>query len=147
MALRAIDFIYETQRDLSVALINKELNKLDPRINRVEFLETLCNVERYVGKPTYNGLLTLPMDTYLLLRLFTSFDKSKMSRGPRYCQDDYYSTPRHIIVYVGGMHVIIYNEFIKSFFNTQPEISISSDMETKYSSCITLSKPLMFFEN
>jgi hypothetical protein len=145
--------MYEEQRDISVAFINKELNKLDPRIDRKNFLETLCNVERDVAFPlipykTYGGLLILPMDAYFLLRIFTSFDKSKMARGPRYCQDDFDSSPRNIIAYVGGAHSLIYVEFIKRFFGTPPEISVdlTSDVKTRELSCITLPKPFNFFE-
>jgi hypothetical protein len=140
---RLAPHLYEKQRNVSVQYINKELSKLDPRIDRTEFLELLCSVERHMRPNTYHGLLVIQMDAYLLSRLFVIFDKSKMNRGPQYCRDEYYVTPRHIIIHAGSMHTLLYEVFMKSFFQFDPKLSVVDKLK---GGCVTLPKPFIFFE-
>lgn len=130
--------------NMVIKFITKEINKLNPLLDKQRFLEILCETTIETFDQTYLGLLTIQQDAYLLARLFMIFDKGKMQRGPAYCQDQISQKITHAIIYTGEAHTMVYLNFIKKYFNIDPEIFAqvaSSD------ACLTLSQPFDFFKD
>jgi hypothetical protein len=94
--------------------IDKAFNKMT--LDKVKFLDILLGVymENY---DLYTALLNIPMDLYVLTRLFIKFDSSKMSRGPKGCRDSKDETINNVIIYGGSNHTNLYKQFLVRYFN------------------------------
>ena len=122
--------------------INKEMSKMDPSIDKKKFLETVLDV--YLDDESMSlgdRIFLIPMDLYVLTRLFIHFDEEKMTRGPLGCRNN--SMIKNAIIYGGQDHIDNYAEFIRRFYDIEPEIDIELDREKK---CIEFSEPFDFFE-
>jgi hypothetical protein len=85
------------------------------------------------------------MDIFLLLRLFSKFDSSKMERGPLYCKKTQY--PKNIIIYCGDAHQEFYTFFMKEYFDITPDLYIYASNLENPNQCLTFNPPFDFFEN
>lgn len=135
---------HHTYMNQYYSLIDKELKKLDSRINAKIFLKTL--LDSYIrdrGKfMLFIDLFMIPQDLYLLLRVFTMYDSKKLSRGPTACQKTKFLENRNIIVYAGTAHIDLYQSFLNKFFNVSPAILVIKPNDEQ---CLTLSSPFDFF--
>lgn len=126
-------------------LVNKEISKSLPYIKKDKFCETLLSVYmEYIGEnwdKFIHALIMLPMDIYLLLRLFIKYEPSKMSRGPAGCRSELYGENKNVIIYTGGLHTDIYRHFLSKYFTVTPTISQNRSPDQ----CIELSTPFDFF--
>lgn len=151
------DIFYETdnttrdeifQAHLTVMkFVNKEMAKLDKsKINRLELLKTLSDVYVNLTNETIYGILAMiPIDLYILSRMFMMFDKTKMSRSVSGCRD--YSEIKNVIVCVGKAHTEIYKSFMLKKFNQRPNFTKDNGNDNK---CIQVKSiighPFDFFE-
>lgn len=143
-------FTYDHKRDFLYMKnlhnkINKEVEKMDTSIDRKEFLETLLNVYLdHQGLSLGEKIFLIPMDLYLLTRLFINFDQAKMNRGPPGCHQN--KIIKNAIIYAGWDHTDIYDAFIAEFFGVYPEIEVDLQMGKKsQSQCIKFLQPFDFF--
>jgi hypothetical protein len=90
---------------------------------------------------TFLSILNIGMDIFLLCRIFSSFDKYKMNRGPLYCQSSKFQIPKNIIIYCGDAHQKFYTFFLKQYFNITPKIQLHCTA----SKCLTFSPGFDFF--
>lgn len=106
--------------------INKAFNKM--ALNKVKFLNTLLSVymEKY---DLYTALLNIPMDLYVLTRLFIKFDSSKMQRSPKGCRGGKDETINNVIIYGGSNHTNLYREFLERFFGVFPKLAIKGNVQ------------------
>lgn len=131
-----------TFEEKTYKLINKELSKLDESINKEKFIKTMIDMRIQNSRSErFHGLHNIVMDVYTLTRLFIKFDKNKMHRGPKACQNQKYQTVKNAIIYGGAGHIMVYISFFRTFFNKSADILIGS----KIKDCIELDKPFDFF--
>jgi hypothetical protein len=88
------------------------------------------------------SLIDLPMDIYLLSRLFIIFDKKKMNRGPIGCRDQKYREIKNAIVYIGDMHTKFCTRSFSKDFEVNPKIEIINGI---YNKCVELEEPFDVF--
>jgi len=141
--------------DLYFKTVKKELNKCSPEMKY--YIQNILFEIYYEWKEFTFKLLLLDsvMDLYILSRLFMTFDKHKMNRGPINCRDSKYSTINNAIIYTGGSHTEHYMKFFYKLYNIVPNISISNDQLGMVSGnymffksqmqCIKFTKPFNFF--
>jgi hypothetical protein len=120
--------------------IDKLLSKLSSSIDKDKFLNTLLDI--YEKGRQSDAVLVIQMDVFFLLRLFITFDQKKLVRGPLGCRDSQYLEIKNAIVYGGGYHIDIYNDFFQLYFQVKPEIFIKQDASNK---CINFDQPFDFF--
>ena len=129
------------------SMINKQLSKSLPYFKRELFIKSLISVytdmiRQASWKQIYGILLALPMDVYLLSRLFIKFDPAKMERGPVGCRTPEFGQMKNVIIYGGQAHIDIYRLFIFKYFSELPTIYLfSADNQ-----CLTLPTVFDFFE-
>lgn len=121
--------------------IAKRLLKLDPRINKKEFMTALIETLLEESRDFLEDLLAFVMDTYTLLRLFTRFDKSK-TRGPSICQD---VNIENCIIYSGSYHTNFYYQFLTTFFDDINQPDLGSHQEDTDDKCYEFETPFDFF--
>lgn len=132
---------YDTYLSKYFMIIKKELGKLDKTINKERFLGSLK--QTYMNdlpKDLINHLIVLQQDLYLLIRVFITFDSTKLKRGPLNCRDP---QPKNIIIYTGSSHSFNYYSFLKIFANTDPSIVL--DAPKNESQCVSFPEPFDFF--
>lgn len=126
--------------------IHKRLNKLDPRINRQEFIDSIIEtfteeMNTFDSYETLRDLTDIIMNTYTLLRLFTHFDRSK-SRGPVGCQN---MNIKNCIIYSGSAHSSFFSQFIYTLGSyDSPDIGDYYNVEDS-DKCIIFKEPFDFF--
>ena len=138
----------DTYIEKSRKLINKEVLKMDKKIDKKKFLEALLEVYMESSKDQlFSNLLVLHQDVYFLTRLFMKFEKSKMERGPVGCREEKWEEMRNIIVYAGNAHIRTYVSFFEKYFGKDPhqDFNISSEPEEEYKQCIELPYQFDFF--
>ena len=125
-------------------IFDKQLSKTT--LNKNQFFQALLKVHSQPPIDIHGSLLTLPMDVYLLSRLFTQFDIHKMKRGPIGCHDPKYSQIHNAIIYAGDYHIRLYQKFIHQYFNILPLISKTGNpLDPLRPQCIKLDQPFDFF--
>lgn len=111
--------------------ISKEINKMDPSIDRSLFLKTLLDV--YIETfDIYTSLLNIPIDVYFLSRIFINFTNS---RG--YCKDQ---PIKYVICHTGSNHTKVYKLFIEKYFSTNTTLHVKQKNQ-----CIILDQPFDFY--
>lgn len=85
--------------------IKKRLSKLNPLIDIAKIQSTFRKI--YKGKSKFFELLSIPMDIYCILRLFTKFNS--ISKCPL--------EPKNIIIYGGSAHITSYINFLNEMFH------------------------------
>jgi hypothetical protein len=133
------NFIISNKNKFPFKIIDKELSKMNKSIDKHAFIQTLYKL--YIKQTLIHALSTIFMDIYVLSRLFITFDKLKMSRGPRACQK--YIEPKNVIIYGGRDHIDVYANFFERFFKIKPIINIVNSTKNQ---CITLPKSFDFFQ-
>ena len=143
---------YRRMRKIIVDHIMKEAIKIDHTYikNVNEFMESICDAtisatqEDYYrkGSQTYDGLLTIELDAYLLLRLFVTFDQHKLIRGPIGCRQSANTKINHAIIYTGAAHIEVYLKCIKQYFNVTPHFSARKRLSSQ--GCIIMPRPFDF---
>ena len=126
--------------------IHKRLNKLDPRINGKEFVNSI--IETFTEEintinpyETLRDLTDIIMNTYTLLRLFTHFDQSK-SHGPIGCQN---MDIKNCVIYSGSAHTLFFSQFIRLLGSyDSPDIGEYHDVDDD-DKCIIFEEPFDFF--
>lgn len=110
-------------------IIDKELIKLDKsKISRAKLLKSLRDVyTNMTNNNIYEILFMIPMDLYVLSRIFILFDKTKMNRSVSGCRDSKYSEIKNVIICSGGAHTDIYKDFMLNCFHQQPTFSDNKD--------------------
>lgn len=88
---------------------------------------------------------TAAMDMFLIARLFSQFDKSKMSRGPRLCQGSMFRNVQNAIVYCGARHASFLRFFLESSFGVRPDLEVLCP--PNYLQCMEFDPPFDFFQN
>jgi hypothetical protein len=131
--------IFNIHDTIYIKKVKKELSKMDSSIDKKRVLQTLKSIymtltDRY----NIDILMLIPMDLYVLTRMFISFDSKKMKRGPFLCES--YKTMKNIIFFGGSLHSRIYNQFIKEYFGITPSI-YRYDVDSK---CTLFEKPFLF---
>lgn len=125
--------------------IQKEMKKVLPYISLEKFCQTLSLVYmNYIGddwNKFIHILIMLPMDMYVLLRLFIKYVPTKLDRGPINCQSKTYEENKNVIIYAGALHIEIYKDFILKYFVIAPTIGHNKTPEQ----CIELENPFDFF--
>ena len=123
-------------------IFDKQLSKTT--LNKNQFFQALLKVHSL--SDIYKSLLAIPMDVYLLSRLFTQFDINKMKRGPIGCHDTKYSQIQNAIIYAGDFHIRRYHKFIHLYFNILPLIyKTGNPIDPQRPQCIKLDQPFDFF--
>lgn len=135
---------YRHMRKIIVDLIQKEANKMNPKIDKNRFFDILCDVTIDITPKNYNGIAAIEQDAYLLTRLFVVFDSNKMARGPKYCQNEKSRQINHAIVYTGSKHTQCYVNFIEKYFGIKPQLSL---VKNKNQDCLTFPQPFDFFKD
>lgn len=146
--------------DLYFKTVKKELNKCSPEMKHK--IQNLLFEVYYEWEDLnfYFLLVDSVMDLYILSRLFMTFDKHKMNRGPSNCRDLKYSTVNNAIIYTGTAHTEHYTKFFYKLYNIIPNIYINnifdsdSDSDSDNAnykhissqlSCIKFKKPFNYF--
>ncbi len=120
--------------------ITRQLRKCKLNIPRMKEVLEKINITNFLD------LVNKSMDIYLLLRLFSKFDKSKLHRGPLYCKQMEY--PTNVIIYCGDVHTIFYISFLKHYFKTNPKIYYTGSFDDENpNQCLTFNPPFDFFAN
>jgi len=150
--------IYITEEDLEsyykfyFRIIEKELSKLDPTIDRNAFLKTMASlylqdVHKYPDMA--DNFHCVNMDVYLLSRLFIRFDEKKLGRGPEKCREKSNLFIKNAIIYGGDYHILFYKKFIEKFFGILPYPDFLIESKKKIAGilkqCIIFKKPFDFF--
>jgi hypothetical protein len=107
------------------------------------FVPKLKEIVKEWEPKTFLSILNIGMDIFLLCRVFSSFDKHKMNRGPLYCQSSKFQVPKNIIIYCGDTHQKFYTFFLKQYFNITPKIQLHCTA----SKCLTFSPSFDFFKS
>ena len=141
-------------------MINKRFEKLDPQLNKDQFLETLINVylSIFLGKAQYlsvsqkwDGCYVAPQDLYMLLRIFTVFQEShgKLERSPLGCRDQKWMKMKKVIVYVGAGHLPTLAQFLSQLFKTKPTWSQyeTTSFIGGNNNCVNLPQTFDFFKS
>jgi hypothetical protein len=138
---------WRKHHEITVRLINKQIAKLDPRIDRRMFIITLCYSCFLIGQDeqSYISLMILQQDMYCMARLFSIFPrKSHHSTEsiPSMCRN----SPRvsHAILYTGTGHTSLYMEFLYQYFGIVAEHYVEN---ADYAHCIKFDKPFDFYEH
>jgi hypothetical protein len=134
---------------MSWKLMEKEISKMNEKINKKKFMEDLLAVYLdFNESQSFSNLLDIHQDVYLLSRLFIKFEKSKMQRGPIGCRTNKWQEMKNIIVYAGNSHIEMYVSFFKKYFETSPhpDFNITTKSEDGYQQCIKLPYPFDFFK-
>ena len=125
------------EEKLMIPLIKKRIRKADLSESDVKILlERVINASQM---PTvlYKGLLTIRMDTYTLLRMFTVFDKNVTSKN---------NVPKNIILHAGASHTSVVKEVLNLYAFSKIN---AGDMNVLYdisaSQCIELDQPFNYF--
>lgn len=113
----------ELEKDY-ISLIDKEMSKLDERIDKQRFLKTLLDI--YTQENMYTAIMVIPMDFYLLLRLFIIFDHDKMDRAGK-CKHS--KSVKNAIVYTGAAHTRFYELFFEKYFGVKADIIIKNKQQ------------------
>lgn len=103
------------------SLIKKEMGKIDPIINKDKVLNTLLDI--YSQENMYTAIMVIPMDLYLLLRLFVVFDENKMERSTG-CKHS--KNVKNAIVYTGAAHTRFYELFFEKYFEVKADVVIKN---------------------
>lgn len=126
-------------------IIDKRIKKLDPKIDKAKFLNTLVDIEtKYEEEQPISAILSAMMDVYLLTRLFTKF-KVK-NRGPESCKKA--DIVENAIIHAGQYHCLTYEKFFNLYFNALPTFAIKNtyNYTTKYyDQCIRFKNPFDFW--
>ena len=123
--------------ELYIPKIKKAISKI-PNFNVDLFFDTLIKCYDKVELNFIESLVAIHMDVYFLLRYLQTFNK--LERGPQGCRDS--SIAKNSIIYAGYSHSRVYNQFIKTWFNTNPIIEIKQDYSIQN---VVLSEPFDFF--
>lgn len=114
-------------------LIDKELSKMDKSIipteqRRREFLYALLDI--YSEENMYTVLMVIPMDLYLLTRIFVVFDEDKMYRR---CEKS--RTMNYSIIYTGAAHTRYYRLFLEKFFGVKADVTVTGKRQCLKLNC------------
>jgi len=111
--------------------IDKEMNKIDEDTihNKRRFLYTLLDI--YLPQNMFIAMMVVPMDLYLLLRLFVKFDENKIHResNPKGCILS--KIVKDAIVYTGSAHSRTYRVFLEKYFNASPSLVIGAGSKSQ----------------
>jgi hypothetical protein len=83
------------------------------------------------------------MDMFLLARLFSQFDHSKMARGPLFCTSNKFQTVKNAIIFCGDAHQKFVTFFISNYFEVTP--TINKQCKSATTMCTILDEPFDFF--
>jgi hypothetical protein len=123
-------------------IINKAFSKIDPIIQRDRFFQILLELYEQMNDDLFHVCMYMPMDVYVLCRLFIRFDPNKMNRGPLGCRNLKYQEAKNVIIYGGVAHIDLYASFFEKYFNVRPSI----DYNLGINQCIGFDKPFDFWE-
>jgi hypothetical protein len=123
---------YLVRRQLHKSILNKE--KIKEIINQWPTPSTI-------------EFMSLGMDIFTLGRLFSNFDKTKLSRGPQGCRSISFQKIKNAIIYCGDLHQQFLTFFIKKYFDLEPSIHqrCHNGIESENNQCIHFDPPFDFF--
>lgn len=132
-----------------ILLINKQVAKLHPLIDRYKFMDMLCDICILLSSKdkSYIGLAVIQQDAYLLCRLFSIFPDKKSHETdsiPYMCRQS--PTINHAIVYTGATHTMVYINLLNNFFKIKPKY-YKNITQSRKSQCIELDEPFDFYED
>lgn len=113
---------------------------MDPRVEFDKIIDTLIKVHLSLSR--WKSEISFLMDVYVLLRLFTKFEKGKR-KGPQMCETE---DMNNVIIYTGATHSETYKLFFELYGNYEPYISVLKNAGHKDShQCLEFEKPFDFF--
>jgi hypothetical protein len=134
-------------------ITNTELNHMHTEIVRVrDFIKRqlrksilfVPKIKEIVAQWEPKNLLSIlsnGMDIFLLTRVFSKFDASKMNRGPLFCRNTPF--PKNIIIYCGDAH----QEFVTFFLHRYFEMTPQMKLRCTASKCLTFDPAFDFFKS
>jgi hypothetical protein len=131
-------YVMEMQKYLEFyhAFIKKDLSKIDPdlHLNNATFsdklMETYADLTFGLIYRDFGFSSLVFLDVYLLSKLFTKYDESKMQRGPMYCRTSYRNS-RNCVINVGTQHTQVYQLFLYKVFGATPTIEKENEHKEK----------------
>ncbi len=117
------------------SLIKRQLRKSLLFVPKIKEVLTKWNLSNLLS------ILNNGLDIFLLIRVFSKFDKSKMNRGPLYCQMFQY--PKNLIIYCGDAHQEFITFFVKEYFGIIPK----KQLKCGTSKCLQFNPSFDFFES
>ena len=124
--------------------IKKALSKLDPSIDQLRLLKAIKTAYIFViSEYSMRSIINcVPMDLYLLLKLFTKFQLK--DRGSKDCQSQIMD---YAIIFVGSYHFHMYRNIIYSYFEILPtqKYLTTDQLEASKYSCVPFDEPFDFF--
>ena len=132
--------------------LKKRIAKLDPRVSADKIYDAIIRfaIENR-GHPAlsqnYIAVFTIAMDAYAILRVFTLFERTKMSRGPTGCRGDGNRYMRNVVYHCGDFHATVFRFVLATVFDADAAIAIlpAKKWPETPKSCIDLPKAFDFF--
>lgn len=110
-------------------IIQKELSKLPPDVDRSYFLQTFFNVykEHYGSIDLITGAAHLPQDLYVMIRIFIQFKEVRRISSSSACHN--VMRPKNIIIFAGIEHTQLYKRFLEQILERKPLLDIYSQRD------------------